>query len=89
MDNIQPIATTAQLLPPTANEVAAIRNALVALRKGPLDSAVGHLCEASRLASQACSPHARELANLANALSPAFETVKLVEMCLGDMFSEQ
>jgi hypothetical protein len=85
MHNIHPIATAAQLTPPTANEVAAIRNALVALRNGPLGGAIDRLREASRLATEACSPRGRELANLASALAPAFETAQLVEMCVRDM----
>jgi hypothetical protein len=67
----------------------AIHNARFALHNGPLDWAINHLEKASRIADEVGNPHARELANLASALAPAFETVKLVEMCLGDVFPEQ
>jgi hypothetical protein len=92
MTNIPTIGTAAQSPPLTANPVAgfgeAIRNAHTALLKEPLDSAIVHLGEASRLAAEVNSPHAQELANLAGALEPAFETLKLVELCFLDMFPE-
>jgi hypothetical protein len=83
----------AQLRPPGTKAVAdfddAIRNARFALLNGPIDCAKGRLEKASRLAAEVKNPHARELANLASALTPAFETVKLVEMCFLDLFPEQ
>ena len=83
---------TAAQVPPAANAVAgfndAIRNAPFALLNGPLDCAKARLEKASRLAAEVKNPCARELANLASALAPAFETVKLVEMYLDDMFPE-
>jgi hypothetical protein len=92
MNNIHLIEKAAQSPPPTANAVAgfndAIRNARLALLSGPLDCAKARLEKESRLAAEVKNPYARELANLASALSPAFETVKLVEMYLDDMFPE-
>jgi hypothetical protein len=83
----------AQSPPTTAKAVAdfgdAIRHARVALLNGPIDGAVAHLEEASRFAREVFDPHARELANLAAALEPALETLKLVEMCFLDLFPEQ
>jgi hypothetical protein len=84
--------TAAQVPPPTPNAVAgfndAIHNARFVLLNGPLDCAKARLEKASRLAAEVKNPYARELANLASALSPAFETVKLVQMYLDDMFPE-
>jgi hypothetical protein len=92
MNNILAIGTAAQSPPPTANANAgfndATRNARFALLNGPLDCAKARLEKASRLAAEIKNPYARELANLASALSPAFETVKLVEKYL-DVFPEQ
>ena len=92
MNNVLAIEIAAQSPPSTTNAVAgfndAIRNARFALLNGPLDCAKARLEKASRLAAEVENPCARELANLASALSPAFETVKLVEMCLDDMFPE-
>ena len=93
MSNIHAIGTAAQSPPPTANRVSdfgdAIRNAREALLNGPLDSTIVGLEEASRLAAEAKNPHAHELANLAAALEPAFDTLKLVEMCFLDMFPDK
>jgi hypothetical protein len=93
MTTIQVSETAAQLPPLSQNAVAdfgsAIRNVRVALVSGPLDSAIVHLEDASRLAAEIKNPCAGELANLAGALEPAFETLKLVEMCFLDMFPEQ
>jgi hypothetical protein len=80
---------TAAQLPSVADFDDAIRNARFALHNGPLDWAISHLEKASRVAGEIGNPHASELANLAGALEPAFETVKLVEMCLLDMFPEK
>ena len=93
MGTIQVIGTAAQSLQPTTKAVAdlsgAIRNARFALFNGPLYAAIARLEKASRLAAEVKNPNARELANLATALLSALETVKLVEMCFGDMFPEQ
>ena len=92
MNNVLAIEIAAQSPPSTTNAVAgfndAIRNARFALLNGPLDCAKARLEKASRLAAEVKNPCAHELANLASALSPAFETVKLVEMYLDDMFPE-
>ena len=92
MDNIHVIGTAAQL-PPAASAVAAldaaIRDARTALPNGSLDGAIDRLESASRVAREVEDPHAQELAHLADALMPAVETLKLVEMCVVDMFPEQ
>jgi hypothetical protein len=92
MTTIQTSGPAAQSPLPIAKAVAdfgdAIRNTRFALLNGSLDCAIARLEKASRLAREVSNPHAHELANLANALSPALETVKLVEMCFGDMFPE-
>jgi hypothetical protein len=92
MSNLHEFVAAAQSPPPTANAVAgfndAIRNARFALLNGPLDCAKARLENASRLAAEVKNPYARELANLASALSPAFETVELAEKYL-DVFPEQ
>jgi hypothetical protein len=92
MSNQHEFVAEAQSPPLIANAVAAfndaIRNARLALISGPLGSAIVHLEDASRLAAEVKNLHAHELANLASALSPAFETVKLVEKYL-DVFPEQ
>jgi hypothetical protein len=93
MITIQANRTTAQFPSVTTKALTdfsnAIRNARFALLNGPIDCAKARLEKASRLAAEVKNPHARELANLASALSPAFETVKLVEMHFLDMFAEQ
>jgi hypothetical protein len=92
MNNVLAIGTAAQSPPPATNAVAgfndAIRNARFALLNGPLDCAIARLETASRLATEVKNPYAREIGKLASALSSAFETVKLVEMYLDDMFPE-
>ena len=92
MPNIDGTETATQSPPLSTPALAdvdnAIRSARVALLDGRLDSAIDRLREASCLAAETCSADARELANLASALSPALETVKLFEMCLDDMFAE-
>jgi hypothetical protein len=92
MTTIQANGTAAQLPSVTTKAVTdfndAIRNARFALLNGPLDCAKARLENASRLSAEVKNPYARELANLASALSPAFETVKLVEKYL-DVFPEQ
>jgi hypothetical protein len=79
--------------PPTANPVAAfddaIRDARSALLNGLLEGTIDRLEDASRLAAEVNDPHAHELGNLIGALEPAFETLKLVEMCFLDMVPEQ
>ena len=89
MTTIEVNGTAAQSPPPTANRVAdfgdAIRNACVALKSGSIDAAITSLEKASRRAGEVGDPHATELANFANALAPALETVQLVAMCLGDL----
>jgi hypothetical protein len=93
MTNIHGNGAAAQVLPSVPTAVAsvdaAIRSARFALRHGPLDWAISHIEKASRVAGGVGNPHASELTNLAGALEPAFETVKLVEMCLLDMFPEK
>jgi hypothetical protein len=79
---------TAAQLPSVADLADAIRNAHFALRNGPLGWAISHLEKASRIASEVGNPQASELANLACALEPAFETVRIVEMCVLDMSPE-
>ncbi len=85
--------TAAQVPPLTASEVSAfneaIRNARFALLNGPLDCAKARLEKASRLAAEVENSCAREVAYLASELSPALDTVKLVEMCFSDVFPEQ
>jgi hypothetical protein len=80
---------TATQSPPTANRVAdfgnAIRNARMALNSGSIDAAISSLEKASRRAGEVGDPRAAELANFANALAPALETVQLVAMCLDDL----
>jgi hypothetical protein len=92
MTTIQESGTAAQPPPTSAKAVAdlsnAIRDAHTALN-GPLDDAIARLREASRLAAEVNNPHAQELANLVGALEPAFETQKLVEMCVRDMLPKQ
>ena len=89
MTTIQVNRTAAQLRSVTTKAVVefddAIRNARFALHNGPLDRAINHLEKASRIADEVGNPHARELANLASALAPAFETVQLVELCIRDL----
>jgi hypothetical protein len=89
MVTIQVNRTAAQFPSITTKAVTdfddAIRNARFALHNGPLDYAISHLAKASRLAGEVGSPHARELANVASALAPAFETVQLVELCIRGM----
>ena len=87
MTAIQVNRTAAQL-PSVTDFDDAIRNARFALHSRPLDWALSHLEKASRIAG-AVGPHAPELANLAGALEPAVETLKLVEMCFLDVFPEQ
>jgi hypothetical protein len=59
------------------------------LRKsGSIDAAITSLEKASRRAGDVGDPRATELANFANALAPALETVQLVAMCLGDLSHE-
>jgi hypothetical protein len=93
MTNIRVNETAAQLSPAAPNAIAdfgyAIRIARVALLSGPLDRAILFLENASRLAAGVKNPHARQLANFANELRGACETVQLVEMYLLDMFPEQ
>jgi hypothetical protein len=93
MTNIRVNETAAQLSSATPNAIAdfsyAIRMARVALLNGPLDGAIVGLEEASRLAAGVKNPHARRLANFANELLGACETVQLVEMYLLGMFPEQ
>ena len=83
---------SAQSPPPTANQLAdfgdAIRNACVALKSGSIDAAITSLEKASRRAGEVGDARATELANFANALAPALETVQLVAMCLGDLSRE-
>jgi hypothetical protein len=93
MTNIYLSGTAAQLPPATTKPIDdfghAIRNAHSALLIGPLDRAILFLENASRLAAGVKNPHARQLANFANELRGACETVQLVEMYLLDMFPEQ
>ena len=90
MNTIQVNGTAAQSPPPTANRVPdfgdAICNACVALNSGSIDAAIISFEKASRRAGEVGDPRATELANFANALAPALETVQLVAMCLGDLF---
>ena len=92
MNTIHVNETAAQSPPPTANRLAdfgdAIRNACVALKSGSIDAAITSLEKASRRAGEVGDPRATELANFANALGPALETVQLVAMCLGDLSHE-
>ena len=89
MKTIHVNGTAAQSPPPTANRVAdfgdAIRNACVALKGGSIRTS---LEKASHRAGDVGDPRATELANFANALAPALETVQLVAMCLGDLSHE-
>ena len=91
MTNIRGNGAAAQVLPsvPTAigSVDAAIRNARVALKSRSIDGAITSLEKASRCAGEVSDPRATELANFANALAPALETVQLVAMCLGDLSS--
>ena len=93
MSNINVNRRAVQSPPLTANAAAdvnnAIRNARFALKNGPIDGAITKLEKVSRLADEVGNPHACQLANFANALAPALETVELVEMCLLDLFPEQ
>ena len=73
---------------PAADFGDAIRNACVALKSGSIDGAITSLEKASRRAGEVGDPRATELANFANALAPALETVQLVAMCLGDLSHE-
>ena len=66
----------------------AIRNARVALKSGSIDGAITSLEKARHRASEVGDHRASELANFANALAPALETVQLVAMCLGDLSHE-
>ena len=59
----------------------AIRNARMALKSGSINSAIDNLEKASRRAGEVGDPRATELANFANALAHALETVRLVAMC--------
>jgi hypothetical protein len=90
--NLIQVKRTAAQSPPPANGVAdfggAIRNACVALNSGSIDAAITSLEKASRRAGEVGDPRAAELANFANALAPALETVQLVAMCLGDLSHE-
>jgi hypothetical protein len=92
MNIIQVNRTAAQSPPSTANRVAdfedAIRNACIALNSGSIDTAITNLEKASRRAGEVSDPRAGELADFANALAPALETVQLVAMCLGDLSHE-
>jgi hypothetical protein len=89
MNTIQVNGTAVQSTPPTANGVAdfgdAIRNACAALNSGSIDAAIISLEKASHRAGDVGDPRATELANFANALARALETVQLVAMCLGDL----
>jgi hypothetical protein len=84
MFTIQVNQTAAQS-PSVADFEDAIRDARVALKSGSIDGAITSLEEASRRAGEVGDPRAAELANFANALAPALETVQLVAMCLGDL----
>jgi hypothetical protein len=76
---------TAAQSPSIADFEDAIRNARVALKSGSIDYAIDNLEKASHRAGEVGDPRASELANFANALAPALETVQLVAMCLGDL----
>jgi hypothetical protein len=93
MTTLPEIGTSAQLPPVPMKPVTvfsdAIRNARFALKNRPIDGAINKLEKVSRLAGEVGNPHACELANFANELRSAFETVQLVEMCLLDLFPEQ
>jgi hypothetical protein len=93
MITIQVNRTAAQLPSVTTKAVTefdgAIRNARFALRNRPLDCAINHLENASRIAGEVGNPHARELANFGSEVRSAFEIVQLVEMCFLDLFPEQ
>lgn len=93
MNTIQVNGTAAQSPPLTANRVAdfgdAIRNARMALNSGSINASISSLEKASRRAGEVGDPRAAELANFANALAPALETVQLVAMCLGDLSHKQ
>jgi hypothetical protein len=58
-------------------------------QNGSIDYAVDNLEKASHRAGEVGDHRASELANFANALAPALETVQLVAMCLGDLSHEQ
>ena len=89
MTNIHGNGAAPQVLPSVPTAVAsvdaAIRNACVALKSGSIDDAINSLEKASHRAGEVGDPRATELANFANALAPALETVQLVAMCLGDL----
>jgi hypothetical protein len=78
---------TAAQSPPT-DFGDAIRNACVALKSGSIDGAITSLEKASRRAGEVGDRRATELANFANPLAPALETVQLVVMCLADLSHE-
>ena len=92
MANIHGNGAAAQVLPSVPTAVAsvdaAIRSARVALKSGSIDYAINNLEKASRRAGEVGDHRATELANFANALAPALETVQLVTMCLGDLSHE-
>ena len=87
MFTIQVNQTAAQS-PSVADFEDAIRDARVALKSGSIDGAITSLEKASRRAGEVGDHRASELANFANALAPALETVQLVAMCLGDLSHE-
>jgi hypothetical protein len=89
MNNIYAIGAAAQLPSFTAALDDAIRKARTALLNGSLDCAIDSLKDARRVAREGEDPRAHELANLADALMPAVETLKLVEMCLLDLFPDR
>ena len=92
MTNIHGNGAAAQVLPSVPTAVAsvdaAIRSARVALKSGSIDYAINNLEKASHRAGEVGDHRASELANFANALAPALETVQLVAMCLGDLSNE-
>jgi hypothetical protein len=92
MTNIHGNGSAAQVLPSVPTAVAsvdaAIRSARVALKSGSIDYAIDNLEKASHRAGEVGDHRASELANFANALAPALETVQLVAMCLGDLSHE-
>ena len=85
MANIHGNGAAAQVLPSVPSVDAAIRSARVALKSGSIDYAIDNLEKASHRAGEVGDHRASELANFANALAPALETVQLVAMCLGDL----
>jgi hypothetical protein len=92
MTSIHGNGAAAQVLPSVPTAVAsvdaAIRSARVALKSGSIDYAINNLEKASHRAGEVGDHRASELANFANALAPALETVQLVAMCLGDLSHE-